>query len=934
MSSNFPYFNGIGTDSPRSLPVQTLPASKKKDGWKKRTMDALYQEAIKQRNRNYIFADIRRMTEGEFTYSAVDIERSFSETPWMEKQYNHLGKDVSIPTHIKHFDFIGIIVNAIKGIYSDMDDLYRVESIDEYMTNEYIRQRTEGLHKYAQAVFKAEIDRMLISNGINPNQTEFASEEEKQAYLQQLDAKVKEFTPQEIENNLSKNFKVLATEWAQNVLESDKKRFNLDKEDRKAFVDYLLTGRWFRHYKVGYDYYTVEYWRPEEVFFSQDLDSEYPQDSDFIGRLTRMSSNQLLQRYGHLMTPKEQAKIGNYWNQTDKYLDSDLPTTSGGSVEKAVFAQPTIVPFTNYHDHQINLQMESALGAPLAKSMDDDGNVTRHFMPRQENDFISANSAQYSRYLRDDIEVRLDSIEVMDVYFRSMKRIFILIHDDENGQLTIDTVTEDLLSDYLEENEIKKLKTISMEELRTALRDGNIYDYRNTIHEYFFPEIWHGVMIKGGYGTIDKDILLDVKPLEYQIKGDSNLFEVRIPVGGLISNGIVPKILPYQQLHNICMNQNTELLSKELGIFYSFDINALAAEYKDQDTAEALYEISDTIKDTGLLGFDLSRANVQGSTTYPNLFQRNEVVFANQIQYRQQLAEFYKMQGYQQVGITPQMLGQPNTYVTAEGVKQGAQASYALINGLIEDFNTSKAKANELHIAIAQFCETNGRETTKLTRKPDHLLHFIDILAEDPELFPLRKLSVLPASNSRDRKIVETIQQILMNDNTIEKDFQAVIDIVTNPYIIELRQLGEKMRAEKKASIAEERQFQSEQLDKQIAAEQEKIDREYAHEMELADKANENKLSVSYVNALGRDANSTTEDNFSEITRAYKAEADNQNKQKALGIQDREVTRKENNDLTNKKMELEKLKLKAQEIKQRREAKQIDLRVAQVNWKQ
>lgn len=926
-NNDYGYFNGIGTPGAgtKTLPIQTLPQNKKGKAWIKATMESLYWEATRQMHRNYVFADIRRMTQGEFTYRAVDLEQSFLDTPWAARHAQQLGKGTYIPTHIKHFDFIGIIVNAITGIYDDMDSKYRVDSIDEYSTNEYIRQRTEGFQQYAQAIFKSEIDKMLIANGFNPNQTEFKSEEEKQQYQAQLDQEVKRYTPEEVEKNLSKNFKVLATEWATNVLQADEKRFNLGKEDRKALVDFILTGRWFRHYKVGYDYYSIEYWRPEEVFFSQDVDIEYPQDADYIGRLTRMSTNQLLQRYGHLMTTKIQEKIGNYWNQSKNYENQ----TGEGS--NTPFAQARLVPFKNYYDHQINLQMESALGVPLARSMDEKGNVSREWMPRQENSFTSQNSAAYSAFLRDDIDVRTDSIEVMDVYFRSMKRIAILITRNELGSLEVNVTTDDLLTDFLEEEEIKKLTNVSLQELQEALKTDNLEEYVNTISYHYVPEIWHGVMIKGNSSTIKDDIFLDVRPLDYQIKGDSNLFDVRIPVGGIITNGIVPKILPYQQLHNICMNQNSDLLAKEarLGVFFSIDINALPAEYKDETTEEALYAIGDTIQDTGFLPTDPSRSNTQGSTVYPNLFQRNEVTFANQITYRKDLAQFYKQEAFNQVGITPQMLGAPNTYQTAEGVKQGAQASFALMNSLIENFNTSKAKSNELHLAIAQYCETNGKETTKLTRKPDHLLHFIDILAEDEELFPLRKLSVIPASNSRDRKIVEAIQQILMNDNTLEKSMENVVDILCNPYTLELREIAIGMRERSDEKLKQQQAFEAEQLDKQIASEQAKIQAEFAHEDKMERLKGEFRLEEEKINAFGRAALSDDPNaNFDRIERTTQFSIENDFTQQGLDIKREESVNKNKLTLEQKKIELEKIKRSREELQLKRETNQVNERIS------
>lgn len=928
-NDSFGYFDGIGNAGTSSniLPVQTVPSSKKNKEFKKATMQALYTDAKQQMNRNFVFADIRKMAQGEFTYKAVDIEHTYSDSPWVEQHLNRLGGQVSIPTHIKHFDFIGIIVNSLVGIYGEMPDLYRVDSIDEYSTNEYIRQRTEGLQKYAQSVFKAEIDRMLIENGLNPDKQDFKSQEEADQYQAQLDAEVRRYTPDEVERNLSKNFKVLATEWAQNKLHSDKELFDLDREDKKALTDFILTGRWFRHYKVGYDYYDIEYWLPEQVFFSQDVDSEFPQDLDYIGRLTAMSPNAILQRYGHLMNTKQQENIGNYWNQSTNF-------SSVNGVSNNVFPGTYQVPFTNYFDHQVNLQMESALGVPLARTMDENGNVTRHYTPRMDNHYNSRNSVAYAKYLREDIDVRTDLIETMEVYWRSMKRIGILIHPDELGNPIVDITSDDLLTDFLKEEEISKLRNVSLDELQSALKEERLAEYVNTISYHYVPEIWHGILIKANYGEINDDILLDVKPLDYQIKGDSNLYKVRIPVGGIITNGLIPKILPYQQLHNICMNQNSELLAKEakLGVFFSIDINSLPAEYKDETTEEALYSITDTIQNTGILPLDPSRSNTQGSTVYPNIFQRNEVTFANQIQYRQQLAEYYKQQAYNQIGITAQILGQPNTYTTAEGVKQGAQASYTLMNSLVQDFNTSKKKANEIHLAIAQFCETNGKSTSKLTRQPDHLLRFLDILQEDPELFPLRKLSIVPASGTKDRKIVEAIQNIIINDNTITKDFGDVISVLTNPYTLELRQLGLEMRERSEAQKQQDQQFQSEQLDKQIAAEENKTKATYAQQELLEHIRGEYKLETEQIQAYGRA--STSDDPNAAYDRIQK---DTQNAiannftQQGLDIKKSESEVKANLSAEQKRIELEKLKQKNEEIKLKREQMANDRFVSVVN---
>jgi hypothetical protein len=187
----FGFFNGIGNSSSYtgSMPIQTIPTSKKTVKWQKACMDALERIGLEQLHENIVFREARKMIEGQFTYQAVDIQ-SPMRMPWFDKELKKLRHDSNIPTYIKHFDFIGIIVNAITGMYADLDDRYRVESFDEYSTNEYIRAKTERLHDLARQTFKQELDRMLLMRGIDPNKQDFQSEEEQQMHQEELQKQV------------------------------------------------------------------------------------------------------------------------------------------------------------------------------------------------------------------------------------------------------------------------------------------------------------------------------------------------------------------------------------------------------------------------------------------------------------------------------------------------------------------------------------------------------------------------------------------------------------------------------------------------------------------------------------------------------------------------------------------------------------------------
>lgn len=912
-------FNFIGLDNNvgyTTLPIQTLKFSQKGKPWRKRNMDVLEQIGLNQLSKNSKFVSYRNMSEGQFTYAAVGIEED--DMPWFKDELKKLKVDRHVPNYLKHFDFIGIVVNAISSIYNDIEDKFMFDSRDEYFTNELIRTKTEMLHTYARQVFLNEVNAALQRKGFDPFKEDFTSQEEYDQYQQQKAQEVQALTPPEIEKFLTKNFNVIATEWAQETINEDNKRFGIRQMDVENFIDLLLTGRYFKHFRVGYDTYTVERWKPEETFFSEDVDARYPQDGEYAGRITNMSISSVLSTYGHLMTTKQQEEIGNYWNQNRNYetVNGASISESGKPIEEKIFPEPTVVPFHNYFDHKAIIALEDASGIPLSETTikDDEGNdVTfNSWTPRMEEDEYRTDL--YSSYLRNDIDVRTDTIRVTEAYWRSYKRLAVLIFTNDLGSISVELTTDDLLEDFLKENEIKKLRNISLQDLQVALKEERLSEYNNTITYIYTPEIWHGIKIRSNGSTVKKDLYLDVRPLDYQIKGESEFYDVKIPVVGYIGVGIAIKLAPYQQLHNIAMNQITELLEKELGVFFAFDITGFPSEYQDETTEEAVFRARDIIRDTGMLGLDLSRQNTQGNS--PNVFQRHEVVYATQVQYRWTLAQQYKQEALNQVGITPQILGQPINYQTAEGVKQGAQASYALINPYFEKMNEAKSRELEVHVAVAQYCQYSGKDSTVMFRKNDQELRFLDILAEDGEIFPLRKIGVYPTSSSKDRKIVENLQNLLINDNTLSKNFEDALAILTNPTIVELQQIAKQMTAKTERQTQEQRQFEQQQLEMQLQAVEASQEKERQHEQNLKIIDGQVKIKVAEINSVGRlsDNETINQDLLDRIEKTAQGDINNDFRQQEIDNKLKDVDGHIEDKRSQRLIELEKLDLKRQEL--------------------
>ena len=917
--SDYNLYNGIGTsNNGDTLPYQMDSLSvKKTDKWKRNTLDFLYNKAKKQIRQNLVFGDVKRMTEGDFVVRSVDIEKTLYGDE--AQQLKKLTNDVGLPTHLKNFDILGMMVHAIESVFGELDDKYRAETTDEIFTNQFIEEKTKRLHKNMEQIIQLLVKSTLIENGLDPDKQDFQSEEERQQYQQQIEAEIQKINKEDIEGDLAKNFKVIATEWANNTLVRDSKHFNLLTRDKNRLADYIRTGRWFRHYRLGYDYYDIEDWNPEEVFFSQNLNTEFPQDCEYIGRLMAGSITDIIAKFGHLMTSRQQEIIGNYWGTKGDYKKDGSSLTGGVTSEAGLpFATNYIVPFENYFDHQVNTQMEDYLGSPLAKTTHTDANGVsyeeRHWMPRAGS-FDTGTARNYAQYYRNDIQVTSSQIEYMETYWTSFEKTGILIYKNELGVVDIKQVTEDLMGEFIQENNIKVKSNVSLNEMQEALRDDDLEQYVGTLSWQNLPKEYYGVLIKSGNSfPMKEDMILWAKPMEQQITGKSNYFETKKPIGGYIGKSPIIKSLPYQQLYNICLNQISELMADEPGTFFSLDINAIPSEYKtDENTEEGLFNLMDTIKLTKLLPLNLSRSNMEGNVAYPNVFQRNEVIFASQVQYRQQMAEYFKQQAFAQLGVTQQLLGQMVNFETATGTKQNAVYTNALITSLLDDFISSKVFANEIHIAVAQIAESSGKTDRKMTNT-DGMNVFIDIMAEDGEYFPLRKIGVSAASNSKDRPIVRYLQEMLISDNTIQKDFSDIVDIVTNPYSLKLRQIAREMRARTDQKTQEERQFQDAQQTKQIeanAAEQQKF-RE--HELAKIDKKGEWDYKAELLTAVGRDSASTKEDNIGDILSIYDRNLKQISIEQDKEVRMQEISRKMNMDESTKNIEAEKLKLKQEEL--------------------
>ena len=901
-----------------SLPNQSVSYKRKKnDKLAKETVDVLERIATRQIREKAYLNDYYKMFEGRLVwadYSGEDLKT-------LDGISNLMVDDMVIPSFVKHYDLIGIITNQLVGEWLSNKEDFLVECDDEITKNEYLRERERRLNEYVQNSLQIEVKKRMAELGIS-EQGEFSSPEEQEAYMQQLQEIQNSIkTPDQIEKEV-KSYKTQAVSWANYVINRDNKNFDMDSLSRTEMTDYVLTGQWFRNYHIGYDYYKPERWDVRHVFFSQDEDATNPQDREYVGRQYRESIFRLKERWGHLFKPKELNQLNIIYSagiEGKKNYNLDSPK----GMQEALFGHNEQLPFYNFNDYEKALEVQDTLGIPMgeniSKTEDGEEYRTPYFLNNQFNVFNSP----YYYNTRGDYNIRTDTVLVTEGYYRSYKKMYIARYTDKLGVDVVDTFTDDLLPEFVEEYGLKRDSTTPLSEIQTELQ-------KDTIYAFDLPVIRQFVKINIGVVGGDKCIYYD-EELPYQIKGNSEIFDIKIPVAGIIdSNFIAHKIRPYQIMYNICLNQITNMMEKELGLFFLFDVNLLPSEYKTYgDTEEALHKMQEFIRSTSLAPIDTAKQNTLQTQPMANTFMAQNLSYTNEISARLNWAEYYKRMAIEQIGMTPQRLGNPNQYETAEGVRQGVEASYAQTEDKFSKMTSATLKAMEIHLTIAQYCQKEYLDQDFVFSGSDGDLAFIHL--SDPN-FPLRRIGVRPVNDSSKRMQREKLVNAMLQLNTLGSDIEDYARVFLAKSTQEVLQAGVNSNKKRVQEVQEQRQHEQQLQDKslQAQAQKEQLDRDF--EASEAQKERDKDVMVAQLQAMGRASYRNADDSQ---VQDIKAESDRYLKEQALNdnreFNEKSLNLKEN--VENKKLELQQkqIDLKQKELRQKDRQINADVLIAQTN---
>lgn len=779
-----------------TLPPQMIPLAEKDSEWEKDNMDSLESIARAQYNSNISLIENYEMIRGRFIFS--HYYKSEGGHAGMLEQ---LTREFELPTTLRHYDIISPVINTLIGEWSKRPDSFRVKDWSDSGTNEYIRKKTELLASYVQEIINIEIEKAILEAGLADVQPQ--SEEEANQIKEQIDQIRSSMTPPEIESYIKTSFRTAAEMWGQNRIEADKQKFNLREKERTELEDMFCADRCFRHFYLTATGYSQETWNPIHTFYHKSPDVEYIEDGEYVGRIFHLTLPDIIDRYGYLMTKDNLESLVTKCKRENKRWNEAKGT---GYVH-----EDHVVPFKGYE------------GYSIARGVNDFFGENQHNIP-----FIDS-SALATLTSGGIFNHRNGYYEVTEAYWKSYEKLHLITYMDEDGIIIKKIVDEH----FVIPKGFKESKKVFSD-------DHDLNTYVST----YVTRVYKGIKIN--MGDRDNSLYLDVKPLEFQFKGDSNIYGAKLPVCGQIfsvrnskSMSLVDMMKPHQIGHNVAMNQLYQIMEKEVGAFLVFDVN-MFLNSKDWGGEDTIQKSMLAAKALGMLPIDTSPSNVKAAAAasggqFPKILDLN---LGAQMVSRMNIAKFFKDSALEQVGFNQYRLGSYTSSATAAGVEQGASQSYAQTDTYFTKFSNYLRRCYRMNLDIAQFVQSQERDIVISYVNSDLSQSTIKILGTD---LLLSDLYIFVSDSQEMLRQLETLRQLGLNNNTSGATIADLAEVVTSNSPQHIKKILKESveKANEQADKNREAQLQEIEAEKEITAlkEQkldERLDKEIAKDIEIA----------------------------------------------------------------------------------------------------
>jgi hypothetical protein len=748
-----------------------------------------------------------------------------------------------------------------------------------------IEQKRTAVEEVLMADAQIKITAALLEQGLDPN-----SEEAQQ----QLSPDNIKSLP-EIEQFFKKDYRSMAEQWASHQHKVDVERFRMDELEERGFRDMLITDREFWHFRMMEDDYEVELWNPPVTFYHKSPDARYISQGNWVGKIDMMTVSDVIDKYGYIMT-QDQLEA----------LEAVYPIRSGGYIVGGYQNDGTYYDGTKSHEWNVNMPSLAyrQYTTMRAGSVLDGGDIIAQIMSEGEDYFD-----QGTAYL----------LRVTTGYWKSQRKVGHLTKVSDNGEIINEIVTEDY---KVEEKPIYDTRLF-----KNKTKDNLVFGEH--IDWIWINETWGGIKIgpnipsfwgmnnPGGFSPIyigvDKN---HIGPLKFQFKGDNTLYGCKLPVEGSVfsdrntkSTALLDLMKPYQIGYNIVNNQIADILVDELGTIIMLDQNTLPRHSLGEDWGKGnLAKAYVAMKNFQMLPLDTSITNTENALNFQH-FQKLDLSQTERLMSRIQLANHFKQQAYEVIGVNPQRMGQQLSQMTATGVEQATAASYAQTEVFfIQHCDYLMPRVHQMRTDLAQYYHSTKPSTrlsyiTGADDKVNFQINGTDLL--------LRDLNIFCTTTANHRAVLEQLKQMAMQNNTTGASIYDLGKVIQSDSIAELNNALKSSEQKQQETKQQEMQQQQQMQQEQIASAEKQKQMEIQAAAERDDKMIQKDITVAEIRAAGYGSMQDINQNqISDFQDSMKEIRQTEQYQSQMDLQREKQTNE--NYRENQKLDIERQKLNVQ----------------------
>jgi hypothetical protein len=877
-------------------PLQFLSKKDKDEEWAAWNLDWLEWNGLKQIRRN-----ARRLMKNYKLAKGI-IDR----TDYIIEENNEykdivelLTREEATALELKFYPIIPNVINVLVAEFAKRSSKLTYRAVDEFSYNEMLEEKRKMVEETLLADAQMKIVTALIEQGLDPN----SEEAQQQASPDNLK------TLPEIESFFKKDYRSMIEQWASHQHKVDVEKFKLDELEERGFRDMLITDREFWHFNMMEDDYEVELWNPVVTFYHKSPDARYISQGNWVGKIDMFTVSDVIDKFGYIMS-EEQLKA----------LEAVYPIRSGGYIVGGYQNDGTYYDGTKSHEWNVNMPSLAyrQYTTARANSITDGGDIINQILSQGEDYFD-----QGTAYL----------LRVTQAYWKSQRKVGHLTKITEEGEVTNEVITE--------EYQVTDKPVYDTRLFKNKTKDNLVFGEH--IDWIWINEVWGGIKIgpnipsfwgmnnPGGFSPIYIGIQKNkIGALKFQFKGDQSLYGCKLPVEGAVfsdrntkSTALIDLMKPYQIGYNIVNNQIADILVDELGTIIMLDQNTLPKHSLGEDWGKGNYARAYVaMKNFQMLPLDTSIANTENALNFQH-FQKLDLSQTERLMSRIQLANHFKQQAYEVIGVNPARMGQQLSQMTATGIEQATASSYAQTEVFfIQHCDYLMPRVHQMRTDLAQYYNATKPSarlsyTTTADEKVNFEINGTDLL--------MRDLNIFCSTTANHRSVLEQLKGMAMQNNTTGASIYDLGKIVQSDSIAELnnalKSSEDKQSQQKQQELQQQQQMQQEQVKSQQEIEKMKIDAQAAEK----EKDRQRDILVAEIRAAGYGSMADVNKNeMSDYADAMKEIRSTEQYQEQTNLQ-REKQVNENLR-QNQKMDIEREKLQAQ-----REIADKQLQVAREN---